>query len=142
MPQNSNYIPPPEKKKTSIRTMHSDIQNTPINPLPSKTIETDLVEEKISLPKTEPTLLAPESSPQQIEPKTFEASYESSISVEPNENQPPLPTWAQEKLEQETIEQPIVKKSIIFTLVIIATIMSFILIGYFLATKLIFQSST
>ena len=123
---NNSHIPsPPEEKKFSIRTMGSDVEDGGL----TEAIRSQALEEQGQPPE----LIEPISrKPLQPTPPISEIS-------ETPEAQPSIPEWAKEKLEEETTQKPVVKKNIIFTLVIIAAIIGFILLGYFVAFNFLFK---
>lgn len=123
--------PPPKENLTNIRTMNSDRQSTRQGGIESykhprpEFIQPRIVEEKI---------------PEPIE--TEEKPFEISSIPEPISNtEAPkaIPGWAQEKLEEEATTEPVGRKAITFTIIILAIIIGFVLIGYFVASKLIFK---
>lgn len=142
-------IPPPPEKKISIRTMNSDIKSSSrtesfqaqiLNKEQKKEVE-ESIEPQTSSDLTSLTSeffsISNENPSEKEIPRNLKSMTESNSDSE-NE-QPPVPQWAKERLNQEEIQRPVTRKATMIILIIIAVIVGFIYLGYFISSRIIFR---
>jgi len=156
MPNNSiPNIPPPPEKKFSIRTMYSDVKSGDrVGAFKYQTLEEK--EQEIIQP-IQPTSEISEIPDAQPVPKPLEEKERAQLSQpipevseafdtqpvpeipEIPKTQPPLPKWAQEKLEEEMAQEPVAKKNLIVLIIVIAAVIGFVFLGYFISFNIVFK---
>jgi len=158
MPNNSiPNIPPPPEKKFSIRTMHSDVKSSDrVGAFKYQTLEEKKqeiiqpIQPTSEISETSDNQPAPEIpkekgqetiQPIQPIPEVSEAFDTQPVSEIPEtpKPQPPLPKWAQEKLEEEMTQEPVAKKNLIVLIIVIATVIGFVFLGYFISFNIVFK---
>jgi len=116
----SGSLTPPPEEELNIRTMGSDRQTARQTPEIIRPLEPEIPFAS-STPEPELASILEETIPTDETPKA-------------------IPDWAQEKIiEEETTTEPLARKAITFTIIIVAIIIGFVLIGYFVASKFIFK---
>jgi len=117
---------PPSERNTTIRTMKADSN---LARQSGRTIQKPTP--PIIPEREEPLIISPAQKPSQ-EPTPEYTNIFSQTEKE-------IPNWAIEEAEKGALEEPAGKKAAIMTIIIFVIIIGFAILGYFLATTVLFK---